>query len=137
MKFWQMSKRVLLFVGVNLLVITTISIILGLFGVRGRIGNEGYTGLLIFCFVWGMGGAFISLAISRMTAKWFMGVKVIDPNTTDPTQRQLLEMVYGFAQTARLPERPQVGIRPKSTRSPRVRANHVRWSPFPPDCSTT
>ncbi len=110
MKFWQMSKRVLLFVGVNLLVITTISIVLGLLGVRGRIGNEGYTGLLIFCLVWGMGGAFISLAISRMMAKWFMGVKVIDPNTQDPEQRQLLEMVYGFAQTARLPERPQVGI---------------------------
>jgi heat shock protein HtpX len=110
MKFWQMSKRVLLFVGVNLLVITTISIILGLLGVRGRLGNEGYTGLLIFCFVLGMGGAFISLAISRMTAKWFMGVKVIDPNTQNPDQRELLEMVYGFAQTARLPERPQVGI---------------------------
>ena len=45
-----------------------------------------------------------------MMAKWFMGVKVIDPNTNDSTQRELLEMVYGFAQTARLPERPQVGI---------------------------
>ena len=39
-----------------------------------------------------------------------MRVKVIDPNTTDSAQRELLEMVYGFAQTARLPERPQVGI---------------------------
>ena len=110
MKFVQMSKRVLLFVGVNILVITTISLVLGLLGVRGRMGNEGYTGLLIFCFVWGMGGAFISLAISRMTAKWFMGVKVIDPQTQDREQQQLLEMVYGFAQSARLPERPQVGI---------------------------
>lgn len=105
-----MSKRILLFVGVNILVITTISLVLSLLGVRGRIGNEGYTGLLIFCFVWGMGGAFISLAISRMTAKWFMGVKLIDPQTQDPEQLQLLDMVYGFAQTARLPERPQVGI---------------------------
>ncbi len=110
MKFFQMSKRILLFVGVNILVITTISLVLSLLGVRGRIGNEGYTGLLIFCFVWGMGGAFISLAISRMTAKWFMGVKLIDPQTQDPEQLQLLDMVYGFAQTARLPERPQVGI---------------------------
>ncbi|MEO6033661.1 MAG: protease HtpX [Verrucomicrobiota bacterium] len=105
-----MSKRILLFVGVNILVITTISLVLGLLGVRGRIGNEGYTGLLVFCMVWGMGGAFISLAMSRMTAKWFLGVKVIDPNTQNADQRELLEMVYGFAQTARLPERPQVGI---------------------------
>lgn len=110
MKFAQMSKRVLLFLGVNILVITTISIVLGLLGVRGRLGNEGYTDLLIFCFVWGMGGAFISLALSRIMAKWFMGVKVIDPQTQDPQLRQLLEIVYGLAQNARLPERPQVGI---------------------------
>ena len=110
MKFIQMSKRVLLFVGVNILVITTISLVLGLLGVRGRMGNNGYAGLLIFCFIWGMGGAFISLAISRMTAKWFMGVRVIEPNTQNPDERELLEIVYGLAQTARLPERPQVGI---------------------------
>lgn len=105
-----MSKRVLLFVGVNLLIVLTISIILNLLGVRGRLGNQGYSGLLLFCFIWGMGGAFISLALSRVMAKWFMGVKVIDPKTSDPDQRELLELVYGLAQTARLPERPHVGI---------------------------
>lgn len=110
MKFIQMSKRVLLFLAVNILVITTISIVLAIFGVRGRMGSGHYTELLIFCFIWGMGGAFISLALSRIMAKWFMGVKVISPNTTDPGQRELLELVYSLAQTARLPERPQVGI---------------------------
>ncbi len=110
MKFVQMSKRVLLFVAVNILVLATITIVLHLLGVRQKVGETNYFNLLIFCGVWGMGGAFISLAMSRIMAKWFMGVKVIDPNTTDSTQRELLEMVYGFAQTARLPERPQVGI---------------------------
>jgi heat shock protein HtpX len=110
MKFWQMSKRVLLFLLVNVLVLTTISIVLALFGVRGRLGNQNYTDLLIFCFVWGMGGAFISLALSRIMAKWIQGVRVIDPNTTDSNERELLEIVYGLAQNARLPERPQVGI---------------------------
>ncbi|MEO5803062.1 MAG: protease HtpX [Verrucomicrobiota bacterium] len=110
MKFVQMSKRVLLFVAVNILVITTLTIVMNLLGVPSRIGRDNYLGLLIICSVWGMGGAFISLALSRIMAKWFMGVKVIDPNTQDSTQRELLEMVYGFAQTARLPERPQVGI---------------------------
>ncbi|MEO6181890.1 MAG: protease HtpX [Verrucomicrobiota bacterium] len=105
-----MSLRVLLFIAVNFLVVTTITIVMNLFGVPARIGRDNYTGLLIFCFLVGMGGAFISLAMSRLTAKWFMRVKVIDPNTQDPNQRELLEMVYGFAQTARLPERPQVGI---------------------------
>ena len=110
MKFVQMSKRVFLFIMVNILVIATITIVLNLFHVPQRIGRDNYTGLLILCSIWGMGGALISLALSRITAKWFMGVKVIDPNTQDPAQREVLEMVYGFAQTARLPERPQVGI---------------------------
>lgn len=105
-----MSKRVLLFVAVNILVITTITIVMNLLGVPARVGRDSYMGLLIVCGVWGMGGALISLALSRVMAKWFMGVKVIDPNTQDPTQRNLLDMVYGFAQNARLPERPQVGI---------------------------
>ena len=110
MKFVQMSKRVFLFIMVNILVIATITIVLNLFHVPQRIGRDNYTGLLILCSIWGMGGALISLALSRITAKWFMGVKVIDPNTQDVAQREVLEMVYGFAQTARLPERPQVGI---------------------------
>ncbi len=110
MKFIQMSKRVFLFIMVNILVIATITIVLNLFHVPQRIGRDNYTGLLILCSIWGMGGALISLALSRITAKWFMGVKIIDPNTQDPAQREVLEMVYGFAQTARLPERPQVGI---------------------------
>jgi heat shock protein HtpX len=110
MKLWQISKRILLFLAVNVLVITTISIILAIFHVPGRIGSSNYSGLLIFCFIWGMGGAFISLAMSRLMAKWFMGVRVIDPNTTDSNERELLNIVYGLAQTARLPERPRVGI---------------------------
>jgi heat shock protein HtpX len=57
-----------------------------------------------------MGGAFISLAMSRMTAKWMMGVKVIDPNTQNPTERRILEMVHTLAQRARLPAMPEVGI---------------------------
>lgn len=105
-----MSKRVFLFVVVNALVLATLTIVMNLLGVPGRVGRDNYFGLLIICSVWGMGGALISLALSRVMAKWFMGVKVIAPNTQNSDERELLEMVYGFAQTARLPERPQVGI---------------------------
>ena len=38
MKFVQMSKRVLLFVAVNILVIATITIVMNLLGVPARIG---------------------------------------------------------------------------------------------------
>jgi heat shock protein HtpX len=56
-----------------------------------------------------MGGAFISLAISRVTARWMMGVQVIDPDTTDVRLRELLEMVRQLTSAAQIPM-PQVGI---------------------------
>jgi heat shock protein HtpX len=65
---------------------------------------------MAFCLIWGMGGAFISLALSRIMAKWMMGVQVIDPNTRDPELQQLLQLVYGLAKGAHLSKMPEVGI---------------------------
>lgn len=110
MKFATIAKRVLLFAAVNLLILTTISIILSLFHVRGRIGDSNYGSLMIFCLIWGMGGAFVSLAMSRLMAKWFMGVKVIDPETRDPQLAGVVQMVHELAGKAGLPVMPEVGI---------------------------
>jgi heat shock protein HtpX len=110
MKFAQMAKRMFLFMMVNLLIVTTISIILGLLGVGRYVPQGGLGGLAVICLVWGMVGAFISLAISRLMAKWFMGVQVIDPHTNDPDLRELVATVHGLAQQARLPAMPEVGI---------------------------
>jgi heat shock protein HtpX len=60
--------------------------------------------------VFGMGGAFISLALSRWMAKTFMGVQVIDPNTRDSQERYLVDTVYHLARSAGLPALPEVGI---------------------------
>lgn len=105
-------KRIFLFLVINILVITTISIVLSIFNVQPFINQYGisYRQLLIFCFVWGMGGAFISLALSRSMAKWMMGVKVINPKQCDPAQKTLYDMVAKLAQKAKLPDVPQVGI---------------------------
>jgi heat shock protein HtpX len=43
-------------------------------------------------------------------AKWMMGVKVIPPNTPDPTLQQLVETVHTLARNAGLPKLPEVGI---------------------------
>src|SRR2546430_10373981 len=113
MKIFQIGKRVLLFLTVNILVMLTLSIvfsvILHFVHVPARYRGLDLSTLMIFCFVWGMGGAFISLALSRFFAKLFHGVQVIDPKTTDPNLRELVEIVYDLAQRARLPERPEVG----------------------------
>lgn len=110
MKFLQVSKRIGLFLAVNFLVVLTISLILWLFHVPTRIGRYDFSGLMILCLVWGMGGAFISLALSRVFAKMFHGVQVIDPRTDDPNLRELVNIVHGLAQRAGLPEMPEVGI---------------------------
>lgn len=110
MKFGQIAKRVLLFTATNLLVVITISIVLSLLGVNRRMGSSNYQTLLVFCLVWGFAGAFISLALSRLMAKWSMGVQVIPPDTDDPAAGRLVQLVHELAQNARLPEMPEVGV---------------------------
>lgn len=106
-----MFRRVLLFLAVNFLVMITISVILNVLGIRPYLTANGidYEALMGFCLVWGMGGAFISLGLSRIMAKMAMGVQVIDPEKADAGERQLLQMVETLARSANIPM-PQVGV---------------------------
>lgn len=108
----RMAKRIFLFLAVNILVVVTLSLILNLLHVGPYLSSYGidYSSLLIFCFVWGMGGAFISLALSRSMAKWLMGVRLIDPETTDQEHQKFVALVYALAKQAGLSTMPQVGI---------------------------
>ncbi|MFN3697697.1 MAG: protease HtpX [Pseudobdellovibrio sp.] len=105
-------KRIGLFLAVNALVMITVSFILNLLGVNSYITAYGldYKSLMIFCLVWGMGGAFISLALSKVMAKWMMGVQIIDPETRDPEMRELVQMVHELSRAANLSKMPEVGI---------------------------
>jgi heat shock protein HtpX len=100
------AKRIFLFLLTNLAVVTTISIILGLLGIRA---DGGLVPMAIFCLVWGMGGAFISLLISRWMAKRAMGVQLVDGNTGNADADWLYRTVEKLAQQAQLPM-PEVGI---------------------------
>lgn len=110
MNMMQMTKRVFLFLLVNLLVVTTVTVILGVLGVGRYFPQGGLAGLAVICLVWGMAGSFISLALSRLMAKWMMGVQVVPSDTNDPTLRQLVDTVHGLARAAGLPALPEVGI---------------------------
>ena len=109
MKMAQIAKRVFLFVVVNILVMITITFILGILHVGNYFPRGGLAGLAVFCLIWGFAGALISLALSRVMAKWSMGVQVIPPETNDPTLRRLVDTVHGLARAAGLPL-PEVGI---------------------------
>jgi len=105
------AKRIFFFLLVNFLVVTMVSIILSFFNIQPYLTPYGIKmkDLLIFCAAWGMGGAMISLWISRFIAKKMMGVKTIDPNAKDPKQKQLYETIQRLAKKAHLPM-PEVGI---------------------------
>ena len=92
-----MLKRILLFVVTNILIVTTISVLLNVLGVRPYLSASGidYQALLVFCLIWGFTGAFISLALSRVMAKWMVGIKVIQPN--DPQYGWLHGMIEVLA----------------------------------------
>lgn len=107
----RFAKRIFLFLLLNFLVVMTISIVLSLFNIRPYFTAHGldYQSLLIFCFIWGMTGALISLALSRIMAKWMLGVKPIDPVNCTTQERMLLEKVHRLAEKAQLPL-PEVGI---------------------------
>jgi len=108
----RLAKRIFLFLAINILVVVTISLILNLLGVRPFLTAYGidYKSLMVFCLVWGMGGAFISLGLSRMMAKWLMGVQILSATSSDPHERRLIETVHTLAREAGLSAMPQVGI---------------------------
>lgn len=107
-----LAKRVFLFLVVNFLVVAVISFILYLFNFQPFLSKYGlnYTSLIAFCLLWGMGGALISLMLSKVMAKWMMGVKIIDPKNAAGENYEILQTVYQLATKAGLPKMPEVGI---------------------------
>jgi heat shock protein HtpX len=102
-----MAKRVVLFLVTNLVVVLTLSVVLNLLGVN-RYAGTGQ--MAIFCLVWGMGGAFISLQMSRWSAKRMTGMHLIDPQSArGSSEAWLYETVARLTRQANLPM-PEVGI---------------------------
>ncbi len=107
----KIAKRVFLFLAVNILIIATMSVIFSILGIQPYLDAKGinYQYLMIFCVFWGFGGAFISLSLSRIMAKWMMGVKIIDPQNASSEMLSLINRVHGFARKAGLEKMPEVG----------------------------
>jgi len=101
-----MGKRIFLFLLTNLAIILTLSVVVSILGVAG---GPDLGSLAVFCLIWGMGGAFISLQLSRWVAKRATGVHLIDGRTGDPTYDWLYQTVERLARQANLPM-PEVGI---------------------------
>ncbi|MEA9557255.1 protease HtpX [Xanthomonas nasturtii] len=90
-----MFNRIFLFLLTNLAVLFLASIVMSVLGVN----SAQMSGLLVMGAIFGFGGAFISLLLSKFMAKRSTGAQVItEPRT--PTERWLLETVRRQAQAA-------------------------------------
>ena len=96
-------KRVGLFLITNLAIIVVLSITLRLLGVERILDEQGVdlnlNNLLVFAAVFGFGGSFISLAMSKWTAKRFTGAEVIS-QPRNANEQWLLQTVQQQARQA-------------------------------------
>ena len=103
-------KRIFLFVVTNLAVLALLSVVIFIiervFGVR--LAGGGMGSLLVFAAVFGFGGALISLALSKWTAKRMMGVRVITAPQSE-LEIWLLATVKRLADQAHV-GMPEVGV---------------------------
>ena len=104
--------RLFLFLATNIAVIALVSITFQILGIEGLLAQNGVDlnlyALLVMSAVIGFGGAFISLAISKWSARKAMGVHVIqDP--THPQEQWLIDTVARQAEQAGI-GMPEVGI---------------------------
>lgn len=93
-------KRIFLFVITNLAILLMLSITLRLLGVDRILNEQGgidFNSLLIMAAVIGFGGSFISLAMSKWSAKNMTGAVVIE-QPSDPTERWLVDTVRRHAE---------------------------------------
>jgi heat shock protein HtpX len=104
--------RILLFLATNAAVLVLVSIVFQIFGLEGILQQNqvdlNLNALLLLSAVIGFGGSFISLAISKWSAKRGMGVRVIEQPATR-TEQWLLEVVRRQAEKAGI-GMPEVGI---------------------------
>ena len=103
-------KRIFYFLVTNLAIVFVLSITMRLLGVEPFLNANGLNlnSLLIFASIMGFGGAFISLAISKWSAKQMSGAVTID-NPKTPDEIWLMNIVKNQSQAVGI-QMPEVAI---------------------------
>jgi heat shock protein HtpX len=98
-------KRIVLLIATNFAVIALLSVIISILGLDQALAREGLqvVPLLVLAAIFGFGGAFISLLISKPMAKWSTGAQLID-GSEGSAQYWLVDTVR------RLSERAGIGM---------------------------
>ena len=103
-------KRIVLLIATNFAVVALLSVVISVLGLDRALTEQGIqvVPLLLMAAIFGFGGAFISLLISKPMAKWSTGARVID-GTEGTTQYWLVETVRRLAERAGI-GMPEVAI---------------------------
>src|SRR4051812_28675830 len=103
-------KRIFLFLATNIAVMVVLTTVTQVLGVDRWLYANGinYASLLVFCAIFGFGGAIISLLLSKTIAKYSMGVQVID-GTGGADEQWLVNTVRKLADKAGI-GMPEVGV---------------------------
>src|SRR5487761_279051 len=103
-------KRIFLLLGTNLAVLAVLTVVAHLIGLDRWLAVRGGSleGLLVVAAVFGFGGAFISLLMSKWMARNAMRVRIISQPTT-PSERWLVDLVARLARAAGV-GMPEVGV---------------------------
>lgn len=94
-------KRILLFIATNLAVVLVLGIVLNIVMPLFGLDMRGNAGLLVFASIFGFGGAFISLLMSKWIAKRSTGAHVID-TPANATEQWLVSTVARLAKQANI-----------------------------------
>jgi heat shock protein HtpX len=102
--------RIALFLATNIAVMVVASIIFNVLGLNQFTAQYGvdYTGMLVFCALFGFGGAFVSLALSKWMAKRSTGAYVIEQPRNE-TEKWLVDTVRRQAEKSGI-GMPEVAI---------------------------
>jgi heat shock protein HtpX len=118
--------RIFLFLATNVAILVVISIVFNVLGLSGTLDAHGVNlnlnALLVMSAVIGMTGSFISLLMSKWSAKNAMGVYVIE-QSQNQTERWLVDTVARLAKQADI-GMPEVGM----FQQPEANAFATGWS---------
>src|SRR3954468_6561801 len=103
-------KRILLLIATNFAVMLVLSVVVSILGLDQWLTESGidWYSMLLMSAVFGFGGAFISLLMSKTIAKWSTGAHVID-GSEGTNEQWLLQVVQRLAQQANV-GMPEVAV---------------------------
>ena len=105
-------KRIILFALTNVAVVAVLGLMSSLFGINRFLTANGLNlgTLLGFALVMGFTGAIISLLMSKLVAKWSMGVQIINDSPDGTHQWIKLEVFNADAAAERRLQKASIGI---------------------------